>query len=219
MTAEWDGVTKASSLKEWAVAGRQELADAARDYDWPKMLAILAEHPNYINAVRLEGKAWYAPLHQAAHGGAPLEVVQQLIAMGAWRSLPTADGERPVDIAGRRGYHHLLTELTPVYRRQVPPNTLAALQAHFHAVIRGRAEDLVNEHHLRLPELGPLLEIEEPQMWFPVPGMYGGFSYWLAETGREAKLISESWSRVVGGSGQRHEITTTGSALVAEGFV
>ena len=108
--------------------------------------------------------------------------------------------------------------MTPVYRRQVPPKTLAAIQTHFHEVILGRAEDLVKEHHLRLPELGPLLEIEEPQMWFPVPGMYGGFSYWLAEAGHEARLISESWSRVVGGSGQRHEVTATGRALVEEGF-
>jgi len=72
---------------------------------------------------------------------------------------------------------------------------------------------------LRLPELEVLLELDRPQMWFPVPGMYGGFSYWLESTGADAKLVSESWSRVVGGSGQRHEITSAGSRLVEEGFV
>ncbi len=56
-------------------------------------------------------------------------------------------------------------------------------------------------------------------MWFPVPGMYGGFSYCLELTGADAKLVAESWCRVVGGSGQRHEITTYGSRLVEEGFV
>jgi hypothetical protein len=56
-------------------------------------------------------------------------------------------------------------------------------------------------------------------MWFPVPGMYGGFSYRLESVGVEAKLVSESWCRVVGGSGQRHEITSAGSQLVEEGFV
>jgi hypothetical protein len=56
-------------------------------------------------------------------------------------------------------------------------------------------------------------------MWFPVPGMYGGFSYRLEAAGVEAKLVSESWSRVVGGSGQRHEVTSEGSRLVEEGFV
>jgi hypothetical protein len=49
--------------------------------------------------------------------------------------------------------------------------------------------------------------------------MYGGFYYRLDAAGVDAKLISESWSRVVGGSGQRHEVTSEGSRLVDEGFV
>jgi hypothetical protein len=49
--------------------------------------------------------------------------------------------------------------------------------------------------------------------------MYGGFSYRLETTGVEAKLVSESWCRVVGGSVQRHEITSEGSWFVEEGFV
>ncbi len=219
MVIEWDGVAAEDVLKDRAMIDRHALADAARNYDWVTVLKILDEHPSYINASRLGGKAWYAPLHQAAHGGAPMKVVQQLITMGAWRTLPTADGERAVDIAGRRGYHHLLTELMPIYQRQVPPKTLTAIQVHFHAVICSRAENLVDEHRLRLPELGSLLEIEEPRMWFPVPGMYGGFSYWLEGRGRETKLISESWCRVVGGSRQRHLVTAVGSQLIAEGFV
>jgi hypothetical protein len=32
-------------------------------------------------------------------------------------------------------------------------------------------------------------------------------------------LVSERWSRVVGGSGQRHEITANGCTLVEAGFV
>lgn len=34
-----------------------------------------------------------------------------------------------------------------------------------------------------------------------------------------SKRISESWCRVVGGSGQRHEITSEGGRLVEEAFV
>ncbi len=56
-------------------------------------------------------------------------------------------------------------------------------------------------------------------MWFPVPGMYGGFKYYLQGSGDNTKLISESWCRVAGGSGQQHEITSEGSKLVAQGFV
>jgi len=71
------------------------------------------------------------------------------------------------------------------------------------------------------PQLELLLERDtdaEP-VWFAVPGMTGGFSYRLVSDGVEAILISESWCRVVDGSGQRHEITSAGSRLVAEGFV
>ncbi|MBW4490330.1 MAG: hypothetical protein KME12_21330 [Trichocoleus desertorum ATA4-8-CV12] len=78
---------------------------------------------------------------------------------------------------------------------------------------------MVQKSGLRLPELEPMLEIEEPKMWFLVPGMYGGFSYWFDGEGKNAKLISESWCRVVGGSDQRHEITSEEGKLVDEGFV
>ena len=71
----------------------------------------------------------------------------------------------------------------------------------------------------RLPELEPLLELDKAEMWFPIPGMYGGFSYRLECAGANTLLIAESWCRVVGGSGQRHEITAVGSRLTEEGFV
>lgn len=103
--------------------------------------------------------------------------------------------------------------------RQVPADTLQAIQQHFHAVIRGRVADLIDQHSVPLPELAPLLSAVEPKAWFPVPGMYGGFSYWLDGEGEQAKLVTESWCRVVGGSGQRHEITAAGYRLVEEGFV
>ena len=105
----------------------------------------------------------------------------------------------------------------------VPPETLRAIQEHFHRVIRGRAGDLVDEHRLTLPELSPVPNSvggpDDDRAWFPVPGMCGGFAYRMEGGGREAKLIVESWCRVVWGSGQRHEITAEGSQLVAEGFV
>jgi hypothetical protein len=63
------------------------------------------------------------------------------------------------------------------------------------------------------------LEFRECKFWFAVPGMYGGFNYWLEGEGTGTRLISESWSRVVGGSGQRHEVTMLDSQLVEEGFV
>lgn len=216
---EWPGVTLSKTLNQDLVPIRHAVADAAKSYDWPRLLDLLARHRGMVNVSRLDGKAWYAPLHQAAHGGAPVDVVERLIGLGAWRTLRNAAGERPVDIAGSRGHRHLLGTLEPVHVHRVPRETVLALQAHFHTVIRGRADKLVKEHALRLPELEPLLELAEPEMWFPVPGMYGGFKYRLSLHGGEAKLLCESWCRVVGGSGQRHEITAAGSRLVEEGFV
>ena len=97
-------------------------------------------------------------------------------------------------------------------------DVLLAIQRHLHAVIRERAAayelDLAD---LPLPELEPLLQKRQPEVWFPVPGMYGGFSFWLSADGVAATLTVESWCRVVGGSGQRHEITAAGATLVAEG--
>jgi hypothetical protein len=182
-------------------------------------MAILSEHQELVNTTRPGGSSLYAPLHQAAHGGAPPEIVHRLIGLGAWRTLQNVRGERPVDIAERRKQSHLLGILAPDLKRRVPIGILLKVQAHFHAVIRGRAERQVQEHGLRLPELEPLLEFDDLRVWFAVPGMAGGFSYRLETEGVEAKLVSESWSRVVQGSGERHEITSAGSQLVAEGFV
>lgn len=191
------------------------LANAARDYDWPAVLKAVRSDQEVVNAYRPGGKAWFAPLHQAAHGGAPLEVVEELIALGAWRGLRTAVNERPVDIAVRLRRDHLIDALTPANQRDVPLDAVSAVEEHFHQVIQGRINHLPGAHGLRLPPLEPLLDSNEPRMWFPVPGMYGGFSYWWGTTGSDPVLVSESWCRVVGGSGERHEVTVRGGLLVA----
>jgi hypothetical protein len=215
----WDGVTRPETLSQEAAASYQQLADYAKAYDWANVLTALARHVGLINSTRPGGRSRYTVLHQAAHGGAPAKVVEQLLALGAWRTLRNAAGERPVDIAGRRGHPDLAELLAPALQHDVPLSVLQPLQERFHAVIRARAAELVREHELRLPELEPLLELPAPRMWFPVPGMYGGFHYWLDQLAGGTVLVVESWSRVVGESGQRHLISPFGSVLVAEGFV
>src|SRR5262245_60374743 len=96
------------TLSEWAGAARQQLADHARRYDWDAVLGVLAQHPEFVNSTRPSGDSWFAPLHQAAHGDAPVPIIDRLLAAGAWRGLRTARGERPVDIAVRLGRSHLL---------------------------------------------------------------------------------------------------------------
>ena len=219
MDIVWDGITGAEALNDWAATARSALADAAKAYNWPRVFELISEHREFVNSCRPGGKSLFAPLHQAAHAGAAVEVVHRLIELGAWRTLQNARGERPVDVAERKGHQHLREVLEPVLKHRVPHGVLLNIQSHFHEAIRGRIDRKLPDHGLRLPELEPLLELDRPQMWFPVPGMYGGFSYRLESPGVEAKLISESWCRVVGGSGQRHEITSEGSRLFEEGFV
>ncbi len=219
MDIVWDGIVSVDVPKEPDAEVRHELADAAKHYDWTRVTAILRKWPALVNATRPGGTSLFAPLHQAAHGGASPEVVEELIRLSAWRTLQNARGERPVDVAERRGHRHLVGILEPVLKRRVPMGVLLKIQSHFHQVILGRAAEQLRGARLRLPELEPLLELEPQSIWFAVPGMYGGFSYQLRSDGVEAVLVSESWCRVVGGSGQRHEVTSAGSRLVAEGFV
>ena len=142
-----------------------------------------------VNSSRPDGSAWYTPLHQAAWHGASVGVVLHLIRLGAWRTLRNARGERALDVAQRRGHQHLLRALAPQYRHHVPQGVLLRIQAHLHAVIHGRCEDLVERHSLRLPELGPLLELDRPQMWFSV----AGHGWWvLLRTGFQ-KAIRPNW--------------------------
>ncbi len=216
-TKIWNGNTGADCIDHFEA--RHQLAVAGKNYDWAHVLALLEESPQLINASRPGGASLYAPLHQAAHGGAPPEVARKLIDLGAWRSLQNARGERPVDIAEKRGHRALVDILAPDFRRRVPLGILLKIQSHFHTVIRGRAAREVEHFGLRLPELEPLLELDRGPIWFPVPGMAGGFAYDLVAEGVDAKLDTESWCRIVGGSGERHEITSRGSRLVEKGFV
>ncbi len=103
--------------------------------------------------------------------------------------------------------------------RDVPDDILQAIQSHFHEVISGRTSLLIDVQPLELPDLRDCPRTEEACAWFPVPGMYGGFKYWLSGSGADAMLVTESWCRVVHGSGQRHEIRASGATLVEEGFV
>ncbi|MGH7217945.1 MAG: hypothetical protein ACREGE_00665 [Candidatus Microsaccharimonas sp.] len=102
---------------------------------------------------------------------------------------------------------------------------LQAIQQNFYdlAYYRCRnADDCIawlDENKDNLPKItNDLLTNVEPE-WLPIPGMYGGFSYGLIERDNEPLLVADSWVRVVGGSGQTHEITPTSVTIVAEGYV
>jgi hypothetical protein len=156
-----------------------------------------------------------------------LEVVERLLDMGALRGQRTAGNERAVDIARRLGNARLIHLLEPVNRFVVPE--LPDVQSQFHALIRERARTflptdqldlLSNRDLLRFPDLEPTLDerLGGP-IWFPVPGMYGGVAYRFDMIDGRPVLSVQSWSRLVGGSGQVHIVTPHGFVLVEDGFV
>lgn len=201
----WDGTTRATAP---AAQARQRLADLAKRYDWPGVLAVLDAEPGLVNSARPGGTSWFAPLHQAAHAGAAVAVLERLVGLGAWRGLRTAAGERPVDLARRGKHAHLLDLLEPPRRADVPGETLRRVQVYFHATVRARVQHLVDEHALRLPELEVLLELDEPRMLFPVPDMHGRFEFRLDPDGPRTRLIVDVFA-------ERHEITATQARLLA----
>ncbi|MFF5477206.1 ankyrin repeat domain-containing protein [Streptomyces sp. NPDC012935] len=230
-TARWDGITRRSSLKDKWAAERDRLADAARDGDWRTVFHVLDEEPEWANSGRLEGRSGYAPLHQAAWHGADAGTVERLLEYGAFRTLRASDATRPLDIAVSRGHAHLGALLRPQIRHPLPQDVIAGLRWHLHRLIRyrsggdgdgdgddggggsgGGGSDLATQHAMRLPEVEALTELEVPDCWFPVPGMYGGFHIRL----RGAELTVDSWCRVVGGS-ERTDRVTVGGVYLQEG--
>lgn len=96
---------------------------------------------------------------------------------------------------------------------------LAALESRFHDLIRRVVASMAGVAvPAALPNVGQGVGQSEP-IWFPVPGMYGGFSWTVRQEREGPVLVVESWSRIVGGSGQRHRITREGCVLESEGFV
>lgn len=218
--ATWDGVLDAQSYStEWQKTCHAYI-NAAKAGDWPTIFRLLddANKARLVNSARPGGKAWYTALHHAAYNGAPVEIVERLVGLGAWRSLRDARGERAVDVARRRGHDHLVEALEPVVRTQVDADKLALIQQHFHRVIRTVIAEYNITTPLRLPELEVLLELEQPHLWFAVPGMYGGFSFRLNRDLGAWVLRSDSWSRVLGGS-YRYIVSPAGSLLIDSGFV
>jgi hypothetical protein len=215
MRAEWPGILDPEVINESLVDAYHRLADAAKTGRWDKVLDLLESgQAQDANQWRFGGTSWFTPLHQAAWLGAPVEVAERLIRIGAWRSLRTADGARAVDLAQTRGHHHLLETLGVPELTEREQQKFAAWDQHLEALIAERTKPLDPVRSRPVPtEVIALDRLES--LWFPYPGMYGGFTMSI----REDRLVVASWSRVVDGSGQRHVITVSGCELVEEGFV
>ena len=214
MTSEWQGVLDPDVLNSDLVDHAARLADAAKTGRWNTFLDLV-EHGTWsvVNQWRITGRSWFTPLHQAAWLGAPVGVAERLLLAGAWRSLRTAEGGRPLDIARQRGHHHLLETLAVHDLGAADQRRVTAWDSHLADLIAERTRPLAPVRFRPVPT--ELLVVERMEsLWVPYPGMYGGFSLSV----HRGRLVVESWSRVAGGSGQAHVITESGSVMVEEGF-
>jgi hypothetical protein len=119
------------------------------------------------------------------------------------------------------GLKRVLSELAPGAPEDLAADApeLARVQAHFHTLIRSRAGDAVRDQGVVLPTLAANAGTQDDPIWFAVDGMQGGFKYWWDSSAKRLRLMTESWSRVIAGSGQLHEVTAAGARLLGEGFV
>jgi len=203
-------------LADWV----RPLWELARQGQWEKVFetfeqgreAEAAQSWPYLNAACPFHDYHYSFLHFAAHQGAPSDVVQRMLDLGAWRSLQNALGERPLDVARKHDHAHLLAALEPRYQRHVPLGVLMKMQEHLHAAMR-RWDNLgpkLDQHALRLPQLEPMLEVGQAEFRFDVFFWAGGFNYELVQEGIEAKLVCFGASRVSGGTEGKIEVTPSG---------
>lgn len=215
MNANWPGVIDPKALNESHIENINLLADAAKSGNWNEVLHLLdSDHWLSANQWRIGGQSWFTPLHQAAWLGASLETVEELLRRGAWRSLRNADGDRPIDVARKRGHAQLTDALEVREPSEYEQRKFAAWDRHLAGLINDRTEGLEPVTFREVPTETIALEPLE-NLYFAYPGMYGGFSMSIFKD----RLLVESWCRVVGGSGQAHVITESGCVLVEEGFV
>jgi len=221
MNTEYPIVVNESVLKNEVVEERKQFLNLAKGRNWDLVLEFLKENgPSMVNTCTLpvdESSVidLNTVLHWAARGRASEDIFKELIAMGASKSLKNANGETAFDIAKSEGLSQPILDILSL-PQAVKDNEkdIDALETGLHKAINGRVADLIKKNGMRLPQVPYVLEFG--QAWYPVPGMYGGFNITTHEKG----LVTESWCRVAGGSGQRHVIDRTGNVeLVDEGFV
>lgn len=226
--SQWDGWISAKKMAPEGANRRRRLFDAASANNWPSVFLILDEQretsPNFkINSIRLDDPTWYSLLHYAVQGDAPVEVMEELLAKGHFRSIRCKNGERPVDTAKRLDRTDLVPLLNPLNKHDIPKRKLAILEDQFHQLIHKNTG--LSKDEFRFPPLEVLLERDDLTMSFFVSNRFGGFVYRLAKVGlplgfdatiEDWVLLTKDFDRM-GDTEHFYLVTPYGSLLVSKG--
>merc|ERR1719239_1178038 len=162
-----------------------------------------AGNPSSLNTV----------LHTALLGGCSADIVQRMkdTEGGVYLSLKNRDGKTPHDIAKEKGMGKEMLKLLEV-PKSVTDNleTIDTIEKALHKVIMGRAETLITENGVELPQVAPMFEKpdELSSFHYSIPGFYGGFNFHLDID--KCVLTTDSFIRVCGGSEETHVINRKG---------
>lgn len=219
-TIEWDGVRKAATINESRYKLLTDIFQNARSKNWDRTFRILSmESRHIIDSVQPDERTDYTLLHHAAEQG-NTNAIGRLLELRASKSVMDINGRMPYDLVRDLHEHEGMYEmLRPIPIKEEDEIALNKIQYHLHSLIMEIAGELVRNHELRLPQIRVLIEHSDCNMWFPIPGMYGGFNIILNRDNEGVFLIAESWSRVAEGSGMRHKINQHGINMLDEGFV
>ncbi|RHZ66867.1 uncharacterized protein CDV56_105112 [Aspergillus thermomutatus] len=235
--ALWLGNVVKTGLDPAYLKERARLSDAAYWGDWHQLLSSLDTGrrrfgESWCNSFHLRSEddshrlSLWTPLHQAAYMNAPKKVVEKLIRLGAFRTLPTArtKGEfryqdlTAVEIAREVGYSDLWDILTPVIRHFVPARVLIDLEQKLHELIHTELAGFALPKYLRLPQLVVLTELENPEMWFPIqPQSQHGRGFLFRLDGRELVVLSVGRSPPM--PKQLYRVSATGWTAIHDAVV
>lgn len=191
---------------------RDVIDDLGSQGKWEHLLKLLHEDESEVNSTRLPSKecpsaSLMTPLHYAANNKAPKDVFEELLAMGASKTLRTAKNETAFDIGKVNGLEQDVLELLQIPHSLLDNGSqISKMEEALHDVILSRADELVSSSNVALPQLSYFYE--KGGFYFPVPGMYGGFAVKSHEEGLEVN------SENMGGSEMTHFINRNGEVTM-----
>jgi len=218
-TKTWYGALSAKGMNSELLEESKEIELALKHDDWGRVMYVLQTNPDLVNAVFPKNKEQFTLLHLAARRRAPIVYVEDLVRLGAFRTIKDASGLQALAVAERVWAEHLFSVLRPKVARAIDPERLSFIQEMFHGFLRTFMLAYKTPVPLRLPQLSIFTEVDQLRVWIPIPMMAGGCHFWVEEEGNEFVLHAETWCRICGGSGMHHRITPFEITLLEEGFV